>query len=388
MTRCECTLRGGWGVRGCQRAWQLAGLGILLLGLACAPMPPVSGSTAGDASSPPTASPTTAPVAMARSREVPPSRTTVRVAHIGATISDSPLFIAEHRGYLAEEGLQVERTVFDSAARMIPALASNQVDVGGGAISAGLFNAVGRGVDLRIVADKGSMQPGDRWNSVVARTELLDSGALRDWLDLRGRSVGIPARGTGNEIVFARGLATAGLTLADIDLRELSLPDIGVGLANGSLDVGLQPEPLLTIGRDRGIFRVWKGQGDVTPGMQFTVVMYGSEFAIERTDAARRYMVAYVRGIRDYYDAFIAHRVDPQPLAEFIASYAHLSGPELVKRLYPVRFDPDGRVNAESIVSDYQYYRDTGQLNVQVDPQQLVDQQFVDYAVSRLGPYR
>src|SRR5581483_8506804 len=110
---------------------------------------------------------------------------------------------------------------------------------------------------------------------IVVRKELLDSGAVRDWPDLRGRPVGIPSKGTGNEIVFARGLGTAGL----------ALPDIGVGLANGSLDAGLQPEPLLTLGLDRGSFGLWKPQGDVTPGMQFTVLMYSGQFASQRTDA-------------------------------------------------------------------------------------------------------
>src|SRR5581483_8736600 len=131
---------------------------------AAAPAKPTAGSAPAPAATAPAASApsgaaTTPPAA-------PPERAVVRVAHIGATISDSPLYIADDRGYLAEEGLELDRTVFDSAARMIPALAADQVDVGGGAISAGLFNAVGRGVDLRIVADKGSMQPGDRWNSI------------------------------------------------------------------------------------------------------------------------------------------------------------------------------------------------------------------------------
>ncbi len=358
----------------------------LLLGGACAPAPAAPGKPAPATAPAPTAAPPAA--APTPGAALPPARQQVQVAHIGSTVSDSPLFIAEDRGYFAEEGLAVERTAFDSAARMIPALAAGQVDVGGGAISAGLFNAVGRGVDLRIVADKGSMQPGDRWNSIVVRQELLDSGAVRDWPDLRGRPVGIPSKGTGNEIVFARGLATAGMALTDVDLRELSLPDIGVGLANGSLDAGLQPEPLLTLGLDRGWFGLWKPQGDVTPGMQFTVVMYAGDFAQQRSDAAQRYLVAYVRGIRDYYDAFIAHTTDPDPLAEFIADYAHLPSADLVKRMAPVRFDPDGRVNAASIASDYQYYRDTGQVSATLDPTALVDQRFVDYAVSRLGPAR
>jgi NitT/TauT family transport system substrate-binding protein len=371
-------------------------LPVLALGLliACGPAPAAApGPSSAATPAPPRAataapaasSPTAAPAASGA-----PPRQVVRVGHIGATISDAPIFIAEDRGYFEAEGIAVERTAFDSAARMIPALAAGQLDVGGGAVSAGLFNAVGRGVDLRVVADKGSMQAGDRWNSLVARKELLDSGALRDWPDLRGRPVGIPAKGTGNEIVFARGLATAGMTLDDVDLKELGLPDIGVSLANGALDVGLQPEPLLTLGLDRGTFGLWKGQGDVVPGQQFTVIMYAGDFAAQHTEAAERYATAYVRGLRDYYNAFVVRRddADADALAEFIAGYARLPGADLVKRMYPVRFDPDGRVNAESIASDYQYYRDSGQTTAAVDLAKLVDQRFVDYAVARLGAYR
>ena len=60
----------------------------------------------------------------------PPPRQVVRVGQIGATISDAPIFIAEDRGYFEAEGITVERTAFDSAARMIPALAADQLDSG------------------------------------------------------------------------------------------------------------------------------------------------------------------------------------------------------------------------------------------------------------------
>jgi NitT/TauT family transport system substrate-binding protein len=118
--------------------------------------------------------------------------------------------------------------------------------------------------------------------------------------------------------------------------------------------------------------------------------MYAGDFAAQHTEAAERYATAYVRGLRDYYNAFVVRRddADADALAEFIAGYARLPGADLVKRMYPVRFDPDGRVNAESIASDYQYYRDSGQTTAAVDLAKLVDQRFVDYAVGRLGTYR
>ena len=57
------------------------------------------------------------------------------VGTIGAS-SDAPLFIADAKGYFAEQGLKVTFVRFDSAAKMIPSLGSGEV--GSGATSAGL----------------------------------------------------------------------------------------------------------------------------------------------------------------------------------------------------------------------------------------------------------
>src|ERR687885_649031 len=55
-------------------------------------------------------------------------------------------------------------------------LAAGQLDVGGGAPSAGLGNALARGLNLKIVADKGSTPPGFGYAGVVIRKDLWDSG--------------------------------------------------------------------------------------------------------------------------------------------------------------------------------------------------------------------
>jgi NitT/TauT family transport system substrate-binding protein len=64
------------------------------------------------------------------------------------------------KGYFAELGLKVELVTFTNAATMIAPLGGGQLDVGGGAVSAGLWNAELRKVGIRAVADKGSTRPG------------------------------------------------------------------------------------------------------------------------------------------------------------------------------------------------------------------------------------
>src|ERR1700729_4099865 len=70
------------------------------------------------------------------------------VGTIGAS-NDAPFFIADAKGYFAEQGLKVKFIRFDSAAKAIPSLGSGEVDVGSGATSAGLYNAYARGIGIK-----------------------------------------------------------------------------------------------------------------------------------------------------------------------------------------------------------------------------------------------
>src|ERR1700716_549601 len=75
----------------------------------------------------------------------------VRVAIVNAS-SDVGFFIADKKGYFRQEGLDVSFVPFDSGAKMVAPLGNGQLEVGGGSGSAGLYNAIARGIDIKIVA--------------------------------------------------------------------------------------------------------------------------------------------------------------------------------------------------------------------------------------------
>ena len=76
------------------------------------------------------------------------------------TVSDAPYFIADARGYFKDEGLDVDIASFPSGAKMIASLSTGDLDVSGGAVSAGLYNANEREIAIKIVADKARNGPG------------------------------------------------------------------------------------------------------------------------------------------------------------------------------------------------------------------------------------
>ena len=92
-------------------------------------------------------------LALAASLSAASAQTPVNVG-ITDSSSDAVFFIADKKGYFKAEGLAATMTSFASAAKMIAPLGTGQLDVGGGTVAAGLYNAVERGINIKIVADK------------------------------------------------------------------------------------------------------------------------------------------------------------------------------------------------------------------------------------------
>lgn len=225
--------------------WQFPARLSVLVALAltaagCAAGPPAPAPAAPASSPAPTSAAPTLPAA-APALPPPPERptATVRIAVTGNT-SDVVLYLAEEQGYFERMRIEPQYEAFDSGGRMVTSLATNQVQMGGGSPSVGLYNAIARGVNVKLVADRASGAPGYVF---FVRKDLIDSGAIRDFADLQGRRIAIAARGTTAEVAVGRALERGGLSLADAEILEIPYPEMVVALTTGAIDVGVAPEP-------------------------------------------------------------------------------------------------------------------------------------------------
>ena len=339
------------------------------------PSPPAAAPTVHPTAGPPTALP------------APPPPLTVRLGTSGAT-TDAGLFIAEEKGYFREQGLTLDVVPFDSAARMVTALGTNQLDVGAGSHSAGLFNAVARGIPVRLVADKGSAPPGHGFQGLMFRRDLLDSGELQSPRDLRGRRVAVSARGVTAEATLTRWLQQGGLTLDDVDVVELGFPEHASALAGRAIDASINIEPFVTRIEDQGLATVYQRVDELYPGYILAELIYSDGFARDETGAARRFMVAYLRGVRDYNDGLErGDAVKRQETIAILARHTPVKDLALYERMRLPGLDPDGRMNLASIAEDQDLWLAQGRQETRVDLASVVDQSFADYAVAQLGRY-
>jgi NitT/TauT family transport system substrate-binding protein len=319
----------------------------------------------------------------------PPAPEPVRV---GSTVgaSDAGFFIADEKGYFREQGLSVEITPFASATEIVAPLGNNQLDVGGGAPSAGLGNAIARGIPLKIVADKGSAPPGFGYAGVLIRQELWDSGAIRSVADMRGRRLGINSTaGNTLEAAMDRLLREANLSTADIELVLLPFSDQPGALANGGIDLAFPIEPFVAFSVEQGVAHLFRRVDEFYPGQQIAVVFYGKEFAEQRPEIGRRFMLAYLRAARDYNDAFAKN--DPakrREVVDILVRNTPVKDPAVYDKMAMPGIAPDGRVNLQSLEMDQEYYLRVGKQQQAVDYRQVVDMSFADWATQQLGPYR
>src|SRR5262249_48107904 len=114
----------------------------------------------------------------------------VTAAYVG-TVSDIGMYLAERKGYFRAEGLDVTLTQIDLTSKMVPMLGTGDLDVGSGTVAVGIYNAVSRGVALKVVADKGSMRAGYGYEGLLVRKDLVDSGRYKGFADLKGMKMAV-----------------------------------------------------------------------------------------------------------------------------------------------------------------------------------------------------
>jgi NitT/TauT family transport system substrate-binding protein len=314
------------------------------------------------------------------------------VLHVGIVNSstDVSFFIADANGYFRDEGLQVDFVPFAAAAKMVPVLGTGELAAGGGAVSAGLYNAVERGVEMKVVADKAHHDPDSSHAALLVRKDLIASGRFKSFADLRGLKVALSGKGTSDESVLNEALRLGGLHWGDCEVVYMGFPQHPAAFANGAIDASLTAEPALTNTLKTGSVVLYSRIGQFYPHQQSASVIYGVKLLKQEPDKAQRFMRAYVRGARFYNDAIVngalTGRTAPQVI-EILTKYAPVKDPAVYRVITPPAISPDGSLYLASMQKDWQFFKDTGQISGRVTVDQIVDLSFVNAAVAGLGPY-
>jgi NitT/TauT family transport system substrate-binding protein len=327
-----------------------------------------------------------APAANAPASADAPPLVTLKIA-AQPSIPSAARYVAIERGYFREEGIEMEEVPSTTSAQMLPSLAAGQVDMGLGGAAAGLFNAIAQGIPVRMTLDMWTAYPDDRGGGLIMRKDLVDGGQVRDFGDLAGLRIAVTSKGHATEYALDRGLSKGGLSLADVEMTELSYPDMNVALGNRNIDGAVTIEPYGTQAVVQGFAARFKPWPDLILYDTPATIMFSESFAETRTDLARRFAKAYVRGLRDY-DQARAQGKDREAVIAIIQKHVPFLERPMYDQIPWPPSNPDGRVNADAIAAAQDWFAEHGYVQTKVDLTKVVDNQFADYAVAQLGPYQ
>jgi NitT/TauT family transport system substrate-binding protein len=318
---------------------------------------------------------------------------TPAVVRLGATLSqsDAPICVAAAKGYFTEQGLDVQISQLQTAAMMMAPLGAGQLDVATGAPTAGLFNAVGRGIDLKCVASEAISAPGYGVIAILVRKDLLARGRVKSFKDFKGLTFAEVGQGTAAFVTMSEALRRGGLTYKDVREVYIGFPEQITAFANGSIDAACTIEPFATKAIQGGYAERFSASDVLIPNGMNGCIFYSGNFIRNQRDTAVRFMVAYIKGLRFVAGALHNGRLNGPNAGEVIdalTKYTSIKDPALFREIVPNAVDVNGSLNLPNLRFDLAAFRGANLIDGDTTVEQVVDTSFTEAALKLLGPYR
>ena len=304
------------------------------------------------------------------------------------TTSNAGIYIADEFGYFKQEGIDLKLIVMTDPPTLITALATGQLDAAGISTTPGLFAAFGQGIQLRIVGDKQSMGNGFSGVRLAARKGVAKASEDETFAALKGKKIAVNTKGAITFYLLQSELHRHKLGLKDVEVVELSQPNMMAALSSGAIEAALILEPFLSQAIQQNLADEISDLTKAVPGgyAVLTPLVYGETLVKDRK-TGEAFMRAYMRGVRDYNDAFRKGK-NKDKIIDIMSARTQVSR-DIIAKSFPPGLDPDQRVTVEGMDVFQKFYQEQNLLRQPVDVKQLIDISYADAAVKALGgPYK
>jgi ABC-type nitrate/sulfonate/bicarbonate transport system substrate-binding protein len=292
-------------------------------------------------------------------------------------IGYAPIFIAQEEGYFAEQGLEIEPVKMNESEKAIPALLQGDIDVLIGSLNLGAMNAINRGGVLKIVADQNHLSSsGCTSIAFLVRNTLFDAGDFTVGA-LRGKRIASNPHNIEGYVV-EKLLRTVSLTPNDVSFENIPPATVAEALTNGKIDVAQISEPWITRILQTGQAQLWLPVQEILPDFQYAAIWYGPNLLQHNPEAGQRFMLAYLKAVRQYNQGKTARNVD------IVVKYTGLDRALVQAACWSAKRN-DGQINVDSILEFQAWGVEKGLLDAVVPAEQFWDSRFITYANQALG---
>lgn len=292
-------------------------------------------------------------------------------------------YVAADKGYFHDAGLDVEIERIDSLGKAVAFLATDQVQVAQGGINAGFYNSVAQGLPVVLALESGSSPT---YHQILVRADLKDK--IRKPADLKGRTIGLSSPGSTSMYEVAAVLASAGLTLQDVEPKNLAFSQMAAALANGALDAALEVAPFTERIIEEKIAVPWIDPDDYITPQPMTSVGYivNTDWAQQNRDIARKLFLSLARAGRDYCQAY-HHGPSRAEIIDIFLKHRIGTDRGLLDRMAWQARSPNGEFNVASILDMQAFFARAGLIQKTSPAEKLVDPSYAVDVGKELAPF-
>jgi NitT/TauT family transport system substrate-binding protein len=307
---------------------------------------------------------------------------TVRIV-TAPSIGAGATLIAVARGYFRDAGIKVEIDNADSSGGVLALLAQNRYDVLEGGISAGYFNALEKDMPITLVMSRATTPTG---HALMLRSDLRDT--VRDIRDLKGKVIASNGPGSVSSYEIGKILETAGLSIKDVEIKIIPFTQYALAFQNKAIDAALAILPFTKQLEDKGFaFPYVAADAAIRPSpLTISATMVNTSWAKTHDKLAHDFFLAYLRGVRDYCQAYHGGPTR-QELVNLLISTGTERRPDVLNQYpWPAR-DPDGKIVMDSMLDIQNWYVKNRFVSKAFPAGRLIDARYADEAAKKLGPF-
>lgn len=271
----------------------------------------------------------------------------------------APIYLGVEEGIFEDHGLDVDLTLAQGGAAIIPAVQSGDFDFGFSNITS-LAISQSQGLPLQVVAPgpQTTGEPGEDFSSLLV-PEDSDAESIAD---LEGQRVAVNTLNNINDTVLKEGMRQEGGDRDSMDLVEVAFPDMAGQMESGNVDAIMAVEPFATISKNAGAREIYSPYAE--PIEDLTIAAYfASTDRIEDDPETVNAFIAAMKESQQYAED------NPDDAKAILSEYTEIED-EVVDDLNMPKFPQ--QVTRDSIQRIIDLSEETGLIDETVDIDDLL----------------
>ncbi|PWI14144.1 nitrate ABC transporter substrate-binding protein [Streptomyces sp. Act143] len=237
----------------------------------------------------------------------------------------APLYLGQKKGFFKKQGLELEMTLAQGGAAIVPGVASGQFQFGF-SNSTSLMVAQSNNVPVKVVTN-GIASTGVQGKDFGALVVKGDS-SIKSADQLEGRKVAINTLKNINETAVRESVRKAGGDPDKVKFVELAFDQMPAALDGGQIDAAMVVEPALATVKSQGGREIASPLVDIAPNLTVAMYFTSTSYETQHPDVVKKFKAAAAESLA-YADAH------PDEAREIVTTYTKIPAAVLAKVTLP-----------------------------------------------------